>query len=113
VDGPHPPVLEATFDLQIEIRRIDPDEKIDILIAEATNQIAPNPDQFGEAPQSVPKTIDRETLAGVPGLEAFPLHQGAANADKAGAGKMGLERGNQARTQLIARSLSRNKGYRH
>ena len=77
---PHTLFLEAGFQGDVEVRRINADEQRRSLLKHAPCQLSPNGNNAGVMTQHLSVTTHRKAFHRKPGIEAGCLHAGAADA---------------------------------
>ncbi|MCY1439079.1 hypothetical protein D3C76_1472510 [compost metagenome] len=104
-------LAQLQLDGEGEIGGIDADEHIGLFGDQGLDQQLAPLEQLAQAPQHLDQTHDREAFHGEIGLQAFGLHQRAADADEAHIRMARLEGTHQPGTENIAAGLTRDQGY--
>lgn len=108
MNGGDTPIARNPLQRQIEIRRIDPDQHIRWIANEPPPDLAPDSQESREMANHLKQAHYGELLAIEPGPATLCLHRGPGNAFKFDSGVYAPGGPNQARTELIAGSLSCN-----
>ena len=107
--GRNADIAQALLHPQGEIRRIDADEHVRLLLLEVINQFPTNPQQLAQASEHLNQPHDRQPLHRYARLHAFSQHTRATDTDKTGVGEALFQRRDEAGTQGIARRLAGNQ----
>lgn len=105
MDGRNATRLEALFQMEIEIRRIDADKCLRRIAEHGRQQFAANAGDFAVMLEHFGVTPHCEFFGGEQGLKAGSLHFGAADAVKACIGKPFLQGLDQQAGKQITGSL--------
>ncbi len=99
-------IAQALLYPQGEIRRVDADKHVRLLLLEVFNQLAANAQQLAQASEHLNQAHDRQPLHRHARLHALGQHARTADTDKTCIGKALFQRGDQASAQRIAGRLT-------
>ncbi|CFP62139.1 Uncharacterised protein [Bordetella pertussis] len=104
-------LAQLVLQAQVEIRRVDAHEHRRRLGQQAPLDVAVGRQQAGNPLERIDVAEHRERMHGVPGLEAARRHLGPAYAGAVHAGCPGLQAGDDAPGQQVARRLAGDHAY--
>jgi hypothetical protein len=110
MDRRHAGILHLAFQPQVEVRRVDADERGRLLAPDLSQQRPADTGQLPITLQRVDVAVNREQFAWPSHIEAFGLHLGAADAEELRIGEVPLDRTDQVARKKIAGSLPGNHG---
>ena len=108
VDRRNPDRADAALEPQIEVRRIDADERIRPLAAHTPQQLPADTRKLAIALQRVDVTVHREPLARPQRVEAFGLHLRPADTEEFGVGQLLPDRADQVAGEQVPGGLARH-----
>lgn len=106
MDGANTALLEAAFQRDVEVRRIDADKHVRPQFAEAAGEILADLQQAWQTLKHFHHAHDRQLFHFVPGFAAFGLHQRAGDANKTRVGDLRLERADQTGAENVTGGFS-------
>lgn len=110
MDGADPAALQTRFEIQVEVRRVDPDEQVRRIGKET---LLEGPPDTGDLPvmfEHFEIAPHGELLRRPPGLEALPLHARPPDAEELRRRQPLPQGGQQMAGEQIAGGLARHQG---